>query len=180
MKKFKKRKFTLVELLVVIGIIALLVGLLMPAVNAIRKSANRTKARALANALVVAIKQYEVTYGLFPAQKSDFESSDGSNETLKDDKYDDLIAILTLVDGPNGGDATKGNIKRTAFLDVDESYNKNGYVDPWKKNFKIGIDSNYDNKVKGLVSSDLNGKVFVYSLGADKTDSTSDDVFSWK
>ena len=164
MKKVNKKNFTLIELLVVVSIIALLVGMLLPAVIGVLQSAAKTKARGMANAIVIAIKQYEVQYGVWPVGVS----TDGANETMAGD-YNTFFTTLY-------GD----NPKNTAFLEIDADSGTNGYLDPWGNNFTIGIDGNYDREVKGFVSTNLKGDVFVFSSGPDGTAKNADDVYSWK
>ena len=71
--KSKKRRtdtqsgFTLVELLVVIAIIAMLVSLLLPAVQAAREAARRTQCINKMRQLGIATANYESTAGYFPA-----------------------------------------------------------------------------------------------------------------
>ncbi|TWU48083.1 DUF1559 family PulG-like putative transporter [Rubripirellula reticaptiva] len=67
-----KSGFTLVELLVVISIIGILMGLLIPAVNAARETARRNQCATNMKNLALAGVQYENTKGEFPGYVMDY------------------------------------------------------------------------------------------------------------
>src|SRR3954465_7208074 len=67
MKRCQPTAFTLVELLVVIAIIGILVGLLLPAIQASRESARRASCTNRMSQVILAVHEFETAHEYYPS-----------------------------------------------------------------------------------------------------------------
>jgi len=81
--KTQKTGFTLVEILVVVTIIAILVGLLFPAINAIRRNANMAVDKIEISQLEMALKEFKLKTGDYPPDFANLNRAQAMQEVMR-------------------------------------------------------------------------------------------------
>jgi prepilin-type N-terminal cleavage/methylation domain-containing protein len=170
MKTFPRsnRAFTLIELLTVIAIIALLAGLLFPAIKSAMLKAEVTKAQVQISNLQTAIKSYYTEYGRWPVMDNTVGTVN-SNYTYTVDT--NFVALLqganntaTITGGggfpppaftPVSTSSLQGNPRQIHFMEFKSSELDPvlGYLDPWKQPYFCRFDVSYVNNLSDPFAS---------------------------
>ena len=157
--------FTLIELLTVIAIIAILMGLLFPAIGTIKESARRTQAKNDVTNIVAAVKQYYTEYGKYPLVEA--SPTTPNSDTVVGDPEATPVAdnsalfntLRSIPEGINdqyklnprrivffeGKAATDSLAPRAGFADKQDAQKKGSFFDPWGKQYVVVMDANYNN-----------------------------------
>lgn len=170
----KKRVFTLVELMIVIGIIIILSGILLPVLVGAGKKADQAKARSEIATLVNAIKQFESTYGVLPVPTDWKKDKTKEHEKLDEDAFKWLIKVLqaqelTTTEENDYGKLEVVNSRKQKFLDVVGN-NPGEYLDPWGEPYFVFLDSDYDGIIRRKSNDDTDEKFIEGISGLPKKD----------
>jgi prepilin-type N-terminal cleavage/methylation domain-containing protein len=192
-RSFRAGGFTLIELLIVIGIIAILIGLLFPAFKGVQDQARRTQAKNDLTQIVTAVNAFYTEYGRYPTTATTDAAATygpGGSTTENGGLFSELRATSTTL-----------NTRQIVFISPPDAKDQNnprsgiktstgGYYDPWGSEYAVALDADYNNQVANPYTSNagatpnLQNGVIAWSLGKDGVQGTdfnaSDDVISWQ
>ena len=141
--KHKRTGLTLVEILVVLGIIALLAGLLLPAMTVVKNTAKEVKQKAQFSSINLALVTFKNDYGDYPPSKcpltgpgSDYSGAQRLAEALVGW---DLLGFHPKSEFRSDGQISAGDYIYDIANDIFMAQRKDLYIDRETANaFKLG------------------------------------------
>lgn len=181
----KSERFTLIEMLITMAVIAILAGIIIPAIMSVQNNGLISETQSRVTALKNAILQYEAEYGVLPQVSGMSTTTDTwyptaySQLDITTDTsavYDELMEILTMQDAGYSGSGQGANPRNLVFL---QPYGKPGtrYADSWDRRFRIKMDIDGDGKIVDPMDTTkvVYAKVLIYSFGSNYSDGTYTD-----
>jgi prepilin-type N-terminal cleavage/methylation domain-containing protein/prepilin-type processing-associated H-X9-DG protein len=129
----RRSGFTLIELLVVIAIIAVLIGLLLPAIQKVREAANRMACSNNLKQIGLAAHNYDSTFGSLPPGYLGYKPTTAADAPVARDKFQNvgvLPYLLPYLELSNLYNALKVNLDRNVYTlpGSDSWYDSNNKV----------------------------------------------------
>ncbi len=172
-----ERAFTLIEILVVMTLIAILVGIGVPAFTSVMEQARKTQAKNEEQQIVAAVNAFYTDYGKYPLVTAD-TTIKGTSTPSNSDLF---FTLRGVSGGANAANAV--NTRAIVFIQPpaskDQTNPRSGiktsttdstWYDPWGKPYNVMIDGNYDNTLANPYADNPGGAtlyfgVIVWSFG---------------
>jgi prepilin-type N-terminal cleavage/methylation domain-containing protein len=172
----RKRAFTLVELLIVIGIIGVLSSILIPTVAGVRRKQRRKETALFVNRLKLALEQYAADFGDFPPSNPKLVGLPSNNVN---DGNESLVRCLStkkksgpyfefpeeLLKNLDGDKLTSGN-PTDSYITTRDLFE---VVDPYGNPYIYIHNADYDKTFKYQVGDEEVGSVKVTGTKSKKT-----------
>jgi prepilin-type N-terminal cleavage/methylation domain-containing protein len=170
-----ERAFTLIEILVVMTLIAILVGIGVPAFTSVMEQARKTQAKNEEQQIIAAVNAFYTEYGKYPLVTADTTLTGTSTPS-----NGDLFFTLRAVSGGvnlNNAVNTRAIVFIQPPVSKDQTKPRSGiktlnsiWYDPWGSPYNVMIDGNYDNSLANPYADAPGGAtlyngVIVWSFG---------------
>jgi prepilin-type N-terminal cleavage/methylation domain-containing protein len=166
-----RRGFTLIELLVVIAIIAILIGLLLPAVQKVREAAAKMRCTNNLKQIALAINNFEGTRRAYPAGRYGCDGINGGAcngvPNIERNSIGMFVLILPYLEADN--------LFRFFNISDDPTWPSFPVNNNWINNSRTGIETRpsfyvcpMDRSEKFVVMSGMNAATGSYAMGFPK------------